>query len=83
MAQNDEQQRVVILGGGVCGLYAARVLAGRGVPVTVVEKEDVFGGLALSRRIGNNYYDLGVHMLHAYDRENGDMRRSTLSFSTM
>jgi len=69
MAKDEDQRRVVILGGGVCGLYAARVLSGRGVPVTVVEKEDTFGGLALSRRIGNNYYDYGVHMLHAFDRE--------------
>jgi protoporphyrinogen oxidase len=69
MAVNDRQKRVVILGGGVCGLYAARVLSGRGMPVTVVEKEEVFGGLALSRQYGNNFYDQGVHMLHAYDKE--------------
>ncbi len=61
--------KVVILGGGVCGLYAARKLAAAGAAVTVVEKEDVFGGLAVSRKHGRNYFDLGVHMLHEYNRE--------------
>ncbi len=69
MPEKPQQKRVVVLGGGVCGLYAARVLAGRGVAVTLVEKEDIFGGLALSRKCGGNFYDQGVHMLHAYDRE--------------
>ena len=60
---------VVVLGGGVCGLYAALTLVRAGVPVTVIEKESVVGGLATSFRRGNNYYDLGVHMLHEFDEE--------------
>ena len=61
--------KVAILGGGVCGLYAARRLAAAGVDVTVIEKEPIFGGLAVSQARGNNFYDLGVHMLHEHDRE--------------
>ncbi len=62
--------RVVILGGGPTGLYAARRLAGRaGVQVTLIEKEVAPGGLATSHKRGENYYDLGVHMLHEFDEE--------------
>jgi protoporphyrinogen oxidase len=62
--------RVVVLGGGPCGLYAARRLVEHpGIEVTVVEKEAVPGGLATSHRRGENFYDLGTHMLHEFDRE--------------
>lgn len=60
--------KVLVLGGGMCGLYAARVLAGRGIPVTVLEKGPAPGGLAAGREIGGNHYDLGVHHLHASDK---------------
>ncbi len=61
--------RVVILGAGVCGLYAGLELSSAGVPVTVIEREDTPGGLAAGAKRGQNYYDLGVHMLHGFDRE--------------
>ncbi len=60
---------VVILGGGPCGLYAARVLSRAGVRVTVLEKAERPGGLATSHRRGENWYDLGCHMLHEADGE--------------
>ena len=60
---------VVILGGGVCGLYAARRLTQAGMSVSIVEKESRFGGLAAGIKIGQNFYDQGVHMLHEHDRE--------------
>ena len=37
---DKESKHVVILGGGVCGLYAARVLIKAGLKVTVLEKEN-------------------------------------------
>lgn len=62
--------RVVVLGGGPCGLYAARRLVGQpGVHVTLIEKEAIPGGLATSHRRGANFYDLGTHMLHEFDKE--------------
>jgi protoporphyrinogen oxidase len=62
-------KRVVILGAGVCGLYAGLELSSAGIPVTVIERETCPGGLAAGVKYGHNYYDLGVHMLHGFDRE--------------
>ena len=59
---------VVIAGGGVCGLYAARTLVERGLRVTVLEQEPQVGGLAAGHLREGNYYDLGVHHLHAFDK---------------
>jgi protoporphyrinogen oxidase len=61
---------VVVLGGGPCGLYAARRLVeAPGVEVTLIEKESVPGGLATSHKFGENFFDMGVHMLHEFDEE--------------
>jgi protoporphyrinogen oxidase len=48
---------------------AALNLARRGIPVMVLEQADQPGGLAGGHRRGENFYDLGVHMLHAFDGE--------------
>ena len=60
---------VVVLGAGVCGLYAARCLLRGGARVTLLERREVVGGLAAGRERNGNYYDFGVHQLHAFDRE--------------
>ncbi len=68
-ASASDPAHVVVLGAGVCGLYAARVLVERGLRVTVLERGEVVGGLAAGRERGGNFYDFGVHQLHAFDRE--------------
>jgi heterodisulfide reductase subunit A-like polyferredoxin/coenzyme F420-reducing hydrogenase delta subunit len=45
---SDSQKSVLILGGGVAGLSAARTLNERGVMVHLVEKDDHLGGKALN-----------------------------------
>ena len=60
---------LTILGGGVCGLYAGYRALAFGTKVTILEKEATYGGLAAGHRRGENWFDLGVHMLHAFDQE--------------
>lgn len=69
MSSLPSKKHIAILGGGVCGLYAARVLSRIGIPVTVIEKGSSPGGLATSHKRGENWYDLGCHMLHEFDKE--------------
>src|SRR5436190_14306889 len=69
MTSENRKPHVAILGGGPCGLYAAHVLSRIGVPVTVIEKGSRPGGLATSHKRGENFYDMGCHMLHEFDKE--------------
>jgi len=64
-----EKQHLTILGGGPCGLYAAHTALNLSANVTILEKEASFGGLAAGHKLGGNWFDLGVHMLHAFDQE--------------
>jgi monoamine oxidase len=50
---------VIIVGAGVAGLYAARLLHRRGVSVAVVEARDRVGGRTLSQQVGREVLDLG------------------------
>lgn len=63
----DPRPHVVVLGAGVCGLYAARTLLRAGLRVTVLERAEVPGGLAAGRERAGNFYDFGVHQLHRFD----------------
>ncbi|MGJ8642277.1 MAG: protoporphyrinogen/coproporphyrinogen oxidase [Luteolibacter sp.] len=60
---------ITILGAGVCGLYAALTALRNGTQVTVIEKDSQPGGLAAGFKRGENHFDQGVHMLHAFDEE--------------
>ena len=62
-------KNLTILGAGPCGLYAAHQALNHNLQVTLFEKLDRPGGLARGTKLGSNWFDLGVHMLHAFDRE--------------
>lgn len=64
-----KKQKIIVLGGGPCGLYAARTLSRHGHDVVVLDKGERPGGLATSMHYNGNWYDLGVHMFHAFDKE--------------
>ena len=52
--------KVVVIGAGLAGLGAARALAQRGVPVTVLEARDRIGGRCYTR----DGVDHGAHWIH-------------------
>jgi protoporphyrinogen/coproporphyrinogen III oxidase len=51
---------VVVVGGGIAGLTAALELAEAGVPVTVVEAADRFGGKIATNRVGGLVVEAGA-----------------------
>jgi len=69
MSSSGTKPQLYVLGGGVCGLYGALEAQKLGLEVSLFEKEAKLGGLASGHKFGENWYDLGVHMLHAFDQE--------------
>jgi protoporphyrinogen oxidase len=55
---------VTVVGAGVAGLTIAYQLARRGYSVTVVEKNEVVGGLARTFHYGDFHFDVGPHRFH-------------------
>ncbi len=53
--------KVVVLGGGACGLSAAWELSKHGYSVTVLEKESRVGGLCITNEYKGYRFDLGGH----------------------
>ena len=58
-------QRVVIVGAGVCGLTLAYQVARAGLPVTLIEKQGVVGGLARGFTYGDFHFDVGPHRFYS------------------
>jgi protoporphyrinogen oxidase len=66
MATEPGNPRVVVLGAGLAGLSAAReALRGRPCRVTVLEKADRPGGMAVSLQVGDAVSDLGPHRIYS------------------
>jgi protoporphyrinogen oxidase len=58
---SERTPRVVVLGGGACGMTAAYTLARAGVEVTVLEREERVGGLCGTHERDGFRFDLGGH----------------------
>lgn len=54
------RRRIVVIGGGLAGLVAARTLLARGLAVTVLERSDRFGGTVDGRSLGGFQLDSGA-----------------------
>jgi len=63
----QQQDRVIVVGGGWAGLSAGVELTRRGIPVTLLESAKQFGGRARCVRFGESRIDNGQHiMIGAY-----------------
>jgi protoporphyrinogen oxidase len=61
VAQLQPGDRVVIIGGGPAGLTAGYILAKDGVKVTVLEGDDIVGGISKTARYKGYRFDIGGH----------------------
>src|ERR1043165_9535287 len=57
-------KRVVVIGGGVSGLVAARGLAEKRFDVVLLEAKDRLGGRILTRHVDGTLAELGVEFVH-------------------
>jgi len=74
----DSQRRVVVVGGGVAGMHAARMLARRGNNVTLLEEQSTLGGqLRFSRRVQPDAGDLSDWLIRQMTKTGVDVRTGT------
>lgn len=74
----SSKDSTVILGGGLSGLSAARVLTGAGRKAIVFEADSVVGGLSRTVLRGGFRFDLGGHRFFTTDREVGEFVRELM-----
>jgi polyamine oxidase len=55
---------IIVVGAGLAGLTAARILASQDFPVVVLEARNRVGGRAFSSDVGGARVDLGVDLVH-------------------
>jgi protoporphyrinogen oxidase len=58
------KKRVLVIGGGVSGLIAARGLVESGCDVTIVEAKERLGGRIFTRPVGGGLVELGAEFVH-------------------
>jgi len=73
-----EQFDTIVVGAGVSGLSAARVLAGAGQRVVVLEARGRIGGRLHTERVDGRVTDLGASWIHGID--GGPLHQLTRSF---
>ena len=84
VTQLKSGDRVVIIGAGPAGLTAGYLLAKDGVPVTVLEADDVVGGISRTAQYNGYRFDIGGHRFFTKVQVVDDLVGRTLaSASTM
>ena len=53
----------VIIGSGIAGIVAGKILAQKGYKVKIIESSNKKGGLINSKRVRGYYFDHGPHMI--------------------
>jgi protoporphyrinogen oxidase len=69
MAETADGKRVLIIGGGYCGLAAAVELTKRNVPFVLAEKAATVGGLSPTIELAGELFELGPHIYFDKDPE--------------
>src|SRR5574344_1070412 len=59
---------VVIIGGGLGGLFTGAILANEGLKVTLLEKNKTIGGGLQNFKRGGEVFDTGMHILGGFQR---------------
>jgi len=67
--KDKSNQRIIILGAGVTGLALGKLFTEDGWKVTLLEKENIIGGLAATVKWGEFNLDFGPHIYHATDKD--------------
>jgi len=60
---------IIIIGAGMAGLTAARLLHDTGLPVLVLDKGRNVGDRMTTRRVGNSRVDHGAHYFNVCDHQ--------------
>lgn len=68
------EKSVIIIGGGLGGLFCGAILAKEGLKVTVLEKNAIIGGGLQSFSRFGELYDTGMHIIGGM-QEDGNIRR--------
>ena len=63
------KKKILVLGGGPCGLSAAWELSKYGYDITVIEKESKAGGLCITNEYKGYRFDLGGHRFISKNKE--------------
>ncbi len=63
------EKNVIVIGAGVAGLAAGRLLAEAGAKVTVLESRDRIGGRIYTLRSGDRKFELGAEFVHGLPPE--------------
>lgn len=71
MAQPTGSPSIVIIGAGPAGLTAAHELAKRGLTGTIVEADDVVGGISRTVERDGYRFDIGGHRFYRLPDQGG------------
>jgi protoporphyrinogen oxidase len=75
----NQEDKVLIIGGGPAGLTASYQLSKAGVKSIVLEKDRVLGGLSRTVNHKNYYFDIGGHRFFTKIKEVEDMWKEVLA----